>query len=90
MLIGLPLHFLFLLKKSLNVFFFFRAYDNTIEGIKQRFEQTYYRIYGSIQNVLAISITGRKIKDQVNQIAHFYQGSERKNEILINIFRHND
>ena len=31
-------------------------------------------IYGSIQNVLAIGITGRKVEDQVNQIAHFYQG----------------
>ena len=31
-------------------------------------------IYGSIQNVLAIGITGRKIEDQVNQIAHFHQG----------------
>ena len=31
-------------------------------------------IYGSSQNVLAIGITGRKIEDQVNQTAHFYQG----------------
>ena len=31
-------------------------------------------IYGSIQNVLAIGITGSKIEDQVNQITHFYQG----------------
>ena len=31
-------------------------------------------IYGSIQNVLAIGITVRKIEDQVNQTAHFYQG----------------
>ena len=31
-------------------------------------------IYDSIQNVLAIGITGRKIEDQVDQIAHFYQG----------------
>ena len=30
-------------------------------------------IYGSIQNVLTIGITGRKIEDYVNQIAHFYQ-----------------
>ena len=30
-------------------------------------------LYGSIQNVLAIGITGGKIEDQVNQIAHFYQ-----------------
>ena len=30
--------------------------------------------YGLIQNVLAIGITGRKIEDQFNQIAHFYQG----------------
>ena len=30
-------------------------------------------IYGSIQNVLAIGIIGRKIEDQVNQTAHFYQ-----------------
>ena len=66
MLVGLPLHFSLLLKKSTN--------DNTTEGIKQRFEQTYYMIYDSIQNVLAIGITLRKIEDQVNQIAHFYQG----------------
>ena len=39
-----------------------------------RFEQTYYVIYGSIENVQAIGITGRKIEDQVNKIAHFYQG----------------
>ena len=44
-------------------------------GIKQRFEQTYSMIYGLIQNVLTIGITGRKIEDQVNQIAHFYQGN---------------
>ena len=31
-------------------------------------------IYGSIQNVLAIGITGRNTGDQVNQIAHFYEG----------------
>ena len=31
-------------------------------------------IYWSIQNVLAIGIEGRKIEDQVNQIAPFYQG----------------
>ena len=31
-------------------------------------------IYDSIKNVLAIGITGRKKEDQVNQIAHFYQG----------------
>ena len=31
-------------------------------------------IYGSTQNILAIGITGRKTKVQVNQIAHFYQG----------------
>ena len=68
MLVGLPFHFLLLLKK-------FSAYDSTTEGIKQRFEQTYYMIYGLIQNVLAIGITGRKIEDQVNQIAHFYQGN---------------
>ena len=59
--------------KKVQTVFFFSAYDNTTEGIKQRFEQTYYMIYGSIQNVLAIGITGRKIEDQVNQIAHFYQ-----------------
>ena len=38
------------------------------------FEQTYFMIYGSIQNILAIGITGRKTEVQVNQIAHFYQG----------------
>ena len=74
MLVGLPLHFLLLLKKSTNSFFF-SAYDNTTESIKQRFEQTYYMIYGSIQNVLAIGMTGRKMKDQINQIGHFYQGN---------------
>ena len=31
-------------------------------------------IYGSIKNVPAIGITGRKIEYQFNQIAHFYQG----------------
>ena len=73
MLVGLRLHFLLLLKKKYK-WFFFSAYDNTTDGIKKRFEQTYYMIYGSIQNVLAIGITWRKIEDQVNQIAHFYQG----------------
>ena len=62
MLVGLPLHFLLLLKKSTNGSFF-SAYDNTTERIKQGFEQTYYMIYGSIQNVLAIGITGRKMED---------------------------
>ena len=74
MLVGLPLHFLLLLKKRTNRFFF-STYDNTTESIKQRFEQTYYMIYGSIQNVLAIGMTGRKMKDQINQIGHFYQGN---------------
>ena len=69
---GLPLHFLLLLKKCRNRFFF-SAYDNTTEGIKQRFEQTCYMIYYSIQNVLAIGIKGRKIEDQVNQTVPFYQ-----------------
>ena len=73
MLVGLPLHFLLLLKKKCKRFFF-SAYDNTTEGIKQRFEQTYYMIFGSIENVLPIGITRRKIKDQVNQIADFHQG----------------
>ena len=38
-------------------------------------------IYGSIQNVLAIGITGRKTEDQVNQIAHFYQGDVVKGKM---------
>ena len=38
-------------------------------------------IYGSIQNVLAIGITGRKIEYQVNQTAHFYQGDLVKEKI---------
>ena len=62
---GLALHLLLLLKKSTDVFFF-SAYGNTTEGIKQRFEQTYYMIYCSIQNVLTIGIKGRKIEEQVN------------------------
>ena len=68
-LVGLPLNFLLLLKKVQRTFF--SAYDNTTEGIKQRFEQTYYMIYGSIQNVLVLRILWRKIENQVNQIAHF-------------------
>ena len=71
MLVVLPLHFLLLLKKVLTAFF--STYDNSTDGIKQSFEQICYMIYGSIQNVLAIGITGRKIEDQVNQIAHFHQ-----------------
>ena len=87
MLVGLLLHFLLLLKKRTNVFFF-SAYDNTTEGI----EQTYYMIYGSIQNVLATGITRIKIEDQVNQTAHFHQdrSSKRKNEISIKSFRRNE
>ena len=57
------------------------------------FEQTYYVIYGSIQNVLAIGITGRKIEDQDKQVAHFYQGDlvkKKINEIPIKSFRRND
>ena len=34
----------------------------------------YYIIYCSIQNVLAIGIKGREIKDQVKQIVLFFQG----------------
>ena len=83
MLVGLPLHFLLLLKKRTNRFFF-STYDNTTESIKQRFEQTYYMIYGSIQNVLAIGITGRKMEDQINQIGHFYQGNLEKEKIKSN------
>ena len=41
---GLPLHFLLLLKKSTNGFLL-GAYDNITEGIKQKFEKTYYMIY---------------------------------------------
>ena len=52
---GLPLHFLLLLKKSTNGSFL-SAYGSTSEDIKQKFEQTYYMIYCSIQNVLVISI----------------------------------
>ena len=57
-----------------------------------RFEQTYYVIYCSIQNVLAIGIKGRKIEDQANQIVPFYQRdpSKRKNDIPIKSFRRND
>ena len=46
-----------------------------------RFEQTYYMICGSIQHVLSIVITGRKMEDQVTQIAHFYQGGLVKEKI---------
>ena len=60
--------------KQAQMVFFFNVYDNTTEAIKQRIEHTYYMIYGSIQNVLTIGITGRKIEDQINQIAYFYQG----------------
>ena len=43
-------------------------------------------IYSSIQNVLAIGITGRKTEDQVHQIAHFHQGDlVKKNEILLKV-----
>ena len=83
MLVGLQLHFLLLLKKSTNRFFF-SAYNNTTESIKQRFEQTYYMIYGSIQNVLAIGMTGRKMEDQINQTGHFYQGNLVKEKIKSN------
>ena len=38
-------------------------------------------IYGSIQNVLAIGKTERIIEDQVNQIAHFYQGDLLKEKM---------
>ena len=91
MLVGLPLCFLLLLKKKYKRIFF-SAYENTTEGIKQRFEKTYFMIYCSIQNVLPIGITGRKIEDQVNQIAHFSQGNvvKEKNEIRIKSFRRND
>ena len=58
--------------------FFLSAYDNTTDGIKQKFEQTYWMIYGSIKNVLAIGITRRKTEDQVNQTAYFYQGDLEK------------
>ena len=71
---GRPLHFLLLVKKIKTVFF--SAYDNTTEDIKQRFEQTYYILYCSIQNVLAIGIKERKIEDQVNQMVPFYQGNQ--------------
>ena len=49
-------------------------------------------IYGSIQNVLAIGITGRKIEDRVNQIGHFYEGDLAKDKKgnPIKSFRHND
>ena len=70
---GLPLHFLLLIKRNTNGFFF-NAYYNTTEGNKHWFEQTSYMIYCSIQNVLAIDLKGRKIEDQVNQIVSFYQG----------------
>ena len=42
--------------------FFLSAYDNTTDGIKQKFEQTYWMIYGSIKNVVAIGIQGEKQK----------------------------
>ena len=73
MLVGLSLHFLLLHKNYTNGFFF-SAYDNTTESIKQKFEQTYYMGHDSIQNVLAIGKTGRKIEDRVNQTARFYSG----------------
>ena len=84
MLVGLPFHFLLLLKK-------FSAYRNTTEGIKQRFEQTYYMIYGLIQNVLAIGITGKKNRrsGQPNCTFLSRQSSKRKNEIPIKSFRRN-
>ena len=50
---GLPVHFLLLFKKSTNGCFFLSF---LLQSIKQRFEQTLYMIYCSIQNVLAIGI----------------------------------
>ena len=50
---GLPVHFLLLFKKSTNGWFFLSF---LLQSIKQRFEQTLYMIYCSIQNVLVIGI----------------------------------
>ena len=69
----------YLLKKYKQ--FFFSVYDRTTEGIKQRFEQTYYMVYCSVQYVVAIGIKGNKIEDQVNQTAPFYQGDLVKQKI---------
>ena len=48
------------------------------------FEQTYFMIYGSTQNILAIGITGRKTKVQVNQIAKEKMNSPLKVSDVIN------
>ena len=66
---------------------FFSTYDNTTEGIKQTFEQTYYMIYGSIKNALAIGITGRKKirSGQPNCTFLSRRSSKRKNEMPLKV-----
>ena len=58
-------------------------------GTKEKFEQTDYMIYCSIQLVLATKIKGRKIEDTVKEIASVYQGDLEK-PICLRSYKNNN
>ena len=65
--------------------YFFEAYDNTIQGIKNRFNQGDFKRYSSLQQLVLKAANGESYEEEFNHVTTFYKNDIKKSLLEIQL-----